>query len=70
MEAQGRMTRQKCLISNQRVSGAVGDYVPGSTKRRHQQRLFGNIVQSVGENRYLVRFDNGEEKELPSSALR
>jgi hypothetical protein len=69
MEAQGRTTRQKRLISNQRVSGAVGDYVPGPTKRQRRQRLFGNIVQSV-ENCYLVRFDNGEEKELPSSVLK
>jgi hypothetical protein len=27
-------------------------------------------VQSVGENHYLVKFDNGEEKELPSAVLK
>jgi hypothetical protein len=70
MEAQARTTRQKHLITNQRVSIAVGDYIPGPTKRHHRQRLFGSIVRSVGENRYLVRFDNEEEKELSSSVLK
>ena len=27
-------------------------------------------MRSVGENHYLVRFDNGEEKELSSSVLK
>jgi hypothetical protein len=70
MEAQGRTTKQKHLITKQRVSGAVGDYIPGPTKRRRQQRVFGKIVRSVGENHYPVRFDNREEKELSSSVLK
>jgi len=28
------------------------------------------IVQAVGEKRYLVHFDNGEERELPSAVLK
>jgi hypothetical protein len=32
MEAQGCTTRQKHLLTNQHVSGAVGDYIPGPTK--------------------------------------
>jgi len=31
---------------------------------------FGDIVQAVGEKQYLVRFDNGEERELPSAVLK
>jgi hypothetical protein len=70
MEAQGHMKMQKCLITNQHTSGAAGDYIPGQTKRQHQQRLFDNMVWSIGENCYLVSFDNGEEKELSSSVLK
>jgi hypothetical protein len=32
--------------------------------------LFGHIIRATGERRYLVRFDNGEEKELPSNVLK
>lgn len=61
MEGQGCTTWQKCLIAHQRVSGAIGNYIPGPTKRWCHERLFGYVVQSVG-NRYLVRFDDREEK--------
>ncbi len=70
MEGSRCTASQKRLIPDQRVSGAVGNYIPGPTKRRHQERLFGYIVHYIGENRYLVRFDNGEEKELPSAVLK
>ena len=70
MEGSRRTASQKRLIPDQRVSGAAGNYIPGPTKRRHWERLFGYVVRSVGENRYLVRFDNGEEKELPSAVLK
>jgi hypothetical protein len=40
------------------------------TKRRHHQRLFGHIISAVGERKYLVRFDDGTEKECPSAVLR
>ena len=69
MEGSRHTASQKRLIPDQRVSGAVGNYIPGPTKRRRWERLFGYVVLSVGENRYLVRFDNGEEKELPSAVL-
>ena len=39
-------------------------------KRRRRERLFGHIIAAVGEKRYLVRFDNGQEKECPSNILK
>jgi hypothetical protein len=66
-----RTAPQKRLAVNQRVSGAVGEfYEDPSAKRRQRQRWFGHVVRAVGEKRYLVRFDNGEEKELASSVLK
>jgi hypothetical protein len=70
MEAGRRMTAQKRLAPNQRVSGSVGEFIEGPSKRRPRMRLFGHIIQAVGERRYLVRFDNGEEKECPSNILK
>jgi hypothetical protein len=32
--------------------------------------LFGHIIRAVGEKKYLVRFDNGEEKECSSKVLK
>lgn len=65
-----RATANKRLHVNQRVSGALGEYMEGPTKRRRRQRLFGHIVSAVGERKYLVRFDDGTEKECPSAVLR
>ncbi len=71
MEDSGRRaTANKRLHANQRVSGALGDYMEGPTKRRRRLRLFGTIVSAVGERKYLVRFDDGSEKECPSAILR
>jgi len=65
-----RATANKRLHVHQRVSGAVGEYIQGPTKRRRRQRLFGQIISAVGEKKYLVRFDNGSEKECSSALLR
>jgi hypothetical protein len=65
-----RATANKRLHVNQRVSGALGEYMEGPTKHRHRQRLFGHIISAVGEWKYLVRFDDGTEKECPSAVLR
>jgi len=65
-----RATAKKRLHVNQRVSGALGEYMEGPTKRRRRQRLFGHIISAVGERKYLVRFDDGTEKECPSAVLR
>jgi hypothetical protein len=71
MEAPRRTASQKRLAANQRVSGAVGDFVKGGpAKRRQRQRWSGHVIHAVGERRYLIRFDNGQEKELPSNVLK
>jgi hypothetical protein len=69
-DARRRATANKRLHVNQRVSGAVGEYIEGPTKRRRRQRLFGHIICAVGERRYMVRFDDGSEKECASALLR
>ena len=70
MEAERRTTSQKRLAPNQRVSGAVGDFIPGPSKRRRRQRLFGHVLRAMGEKCYLVRFDDGQEKECSSNILK
>ena len=60
----------KRIAVHQRVSGSFGDYIEGPTKRRRRQRLYGQVVSAVGEKKYLVRFDNGLEKECSSNSLR
>jgi hypothetical protein len=65
-----RATANKRLHVNQRVSGTLRKYMEGPTKRRRHQRLFGHIVSAIGERKYLVRFDDGTEKECPSAVLR
>jgi hypothetical protein len=60
-----------------RVEGNYGPFVPNvcnpdgsQVKRRRRERLQGTIVESRGEKRWLIRFDNGEEKECPSLGLK
>jgi hypothetical protein len=48
----------------------VGEYIQGPTKHCQHQRLFGHIISAVGEKKYLVRFDNGNEKECSSALIR
>jgi hypothetical protein len=65
-----RATANKRLHVNQRVSGSVGEYIEGPTKRRRRQRLYGHIISAIGERKYMVRFDDGSEKECSSALLR
>jgi hypothetical protein len=47
-------TANKRLHVNQRVSGAVGEYMEGPTKHYHWQKLYGHIIsveEIHGENR-------------------
>ncbi|MFO0446461.1 MAG: hypothetical protein ACK51L_02220 [bacterium] len=63
----------KRLEVGTRVSGSVGNFIPNhdnSKRRRLRERWFGYIISAVGTNKYLVRFDNGEEKECASSLLK
>ena len=52
------------------MSGAVGDFISGLSKRCCHQRLFGNVIRAIGERCYLVRFDDGQEKECSSNILK
>jgi len=70
MESGRRTEGQKRLCPNQHVSGSVGEFIEGPSKRRRRQRWFGHIVRAVGENKYLVRSNNGEEKECSSNILK
>jgi hypothetical protein len=63
-------TTNKQLHVNQRVSGALGEYMEGPTKRCRHQRLYGHIISAVGKWKYLVHFDDGTEKECPSAVLK
>jgi hypothetical protein len=65
-----RATTNKGLHVNQRVSGAIGDYIEGPTKRRRHQRLYGHIISAIGERKYMVRLDDGGKKECSSALLR
>jgi hypothetical protein len=65
-----RATTNKRLHVNQRVSGSVREYIEGPTKRRHCQRLYGHIISAIGEQKYMVRFDDGSKKECSSAFLR
>jgi hypothetical protein len=64
----GRAPKRRMV--NQRVSGSFGEWIEGPTKRQRRQRLYGHIVTAVGEKRYLVRFDDGQEKECSSKSLK
>jgi hypothetical protein len=70
MEAGSCTTSQKRLAPNQIVSGAVGDFIPGLSKCRCCQRLFGHVIRAAGERCNLVRFDDGQEKECSSNILK
>jgi hypothetical protein len=37
------------------------------TKGHCQQRLYGYIISAVSEKKYLMKFDNGSEKECCSA---
>jgi hypothetical protein len=59
------------------VEGSHGDFLPApcnpdgsQASRRKRARLQGTIVEAKGEKRWLVKFDNGLEKECPSLALK
>ena len=67
-----RTTAVKRLEIGSRVSGAVGEFITnhdGSKRRRLRERWFGHILSAVGTGKYLVRFDNGQEKECSSQVL-
>jgi hypothetical protein len=48
----------------------VGGFIPGPSKRRRRQRLFGHVIRAVGERCYLVHYDDGQERECASNILK
>ena len=55
-----------------RVSGPHGDLIPNPKGhgQRIRARIYGCISESRGNNKYLVRFECGVEKECTSNTLR
>jgi hypothetical protein len=60
-----------------RVKGSHGKFLPSvchpdgsQASRQKRARLQGTIMEAKGEKRWLVRFDNGLEKECPSVTLK
>ncbi len=60
-----------------RVEGSHGEFLPApcnpdgsQASRRKRARLQGTIVEAKGEKRWLIKFDNGLEKECPSVTLK
>jgi hypothetical protein len=51
MEGGRQSAPQESLATNQRVSGAVGNFIEGPSK----QCL---VLDAVGEKKYLICFDN------------
>jgi len=59
------------------VEGSHGELLPAAcnpdgtqASRQKRARLQGTILEAKGEKRWLVRFDNGIEKECPSVTLK
>ena len=66
---------RKRMVAGMRVSGKHGEYaatqVDGTAKkRRSKTRIYGYVLESRGNNKYLVRFDNNLEKECSSGTLK
>ena len=60
------------IIVGIRVSAKVGNLILnpyGSDFRWIHERIFSNIANSVGDNRYEIKFDNSTTKEVYSNLL-
>jgi len=62
----------KRLLPGQRVSGSVGKFIdnPRQLKRKVRERLFGNVLEEVGNKMFKVQFDDGEIRSVKSHILR
>ena len=68
-----RQGMEKIIIVGTRVSAKCGELISNSCQsqyRRVRERLFGNVVSSIGGNKYSILFDNGITKEIQSNSLR
>ena len=61
---------RKRIVVGMRVSGKHGEYTTTEGGRKSRQRLYGYVMESSGNNKYLVRFDNNMEKECFSNTLK
>jgi len=62
----------KMIIVGARVSGKYGELIEnprGPSFRRVRDWVLGNVIKSVGPNKYEVKFDNGVIKEVTSNSL-
>ena len=67
------------IVVGCRVSGCFGDFIPidpsltnanpNKRPRRSRQRLVGTVLRAAGENRWIVVFDNGVQRECASNTL-
>ena len=67
-----RRGMEKMITVGTRVSGKCGKLIPnprGSQFRRVRERTFGNVISSIGNNKYKVRFDDGSTKDVSSTSL-
>ena len=63
----------KMIIVGSRASGKYGELIEnakGPSFRRMRDWVLGNVVKSVGPNKYQVKFDNGVVKDVASNVLR
>ena len=58
------------MVAGMRVSGKHGEYSTTEGGRKSRQRIYGYVMESSGNNKYLVRFDNNMEKECFSNTLK
>ena len=50
------------MVAGMRVSGKHGEYTTTEGERKSRQRLYGYVMDSSGNNKYLVRFGNNMVK--------
>ena len=64
---------EKRITTGTRISGAHGRLIANPNpliKRRVHERVYGRVVEAVGQAKYRVRFDDGSEKVCASRTLR
>jgi hypothetical protein len=63
---------QKMIIVGSRVLAKVGNLIPNPHRfnfRQIRERVFNNVANSVGDNRYKIKFDDSTTKEVHSNSL-
>jgi hypothetical protein len=65
-EQQGRSVCVQTIVYQEQLGNSLKDLPKGV----RWQCLFGHIIRAVGGKKYLVRFDNGEEKKCSLNILK